>query len=315
MYNTVREKILSTLLGRPEGTEVQVSNHQDYALNLLEYVRRVEIAQQSVLIDVANEDTEPIKPNSSRVTYIAGIPVGETVVFYNFLDEEGEPITVSSTTESLFVLLLWNCSYWSAYSFPISLIYNQIDFLENTDQSLIYIKKNLTKIGIIGTLYCSGALVTIEDLNETSLFSSVGFSPNSSRIIRANDLTVGSLIRMKLTGIFTTLLGATANLKIKIDGITLIDVLETFDNNREDYYFEKEITLNVRAIGSTGSLICQGRSLVQDGAAGQTLLIPIKQTAPVAFNSEIDNLLDITFKWNSSGNSLKVSTSTIEILS
>ena len=36
-YDDTRMKILETLMQRPNGTEIQPDNHQDFALSLLEY--------------------------------------------------------------------------------------------------------------------------------------------------------------------------------------------------------------------------------------------------------------------------------------
>ena len=42
-YDDIRQRILSTLMQRPNGTEIQPDNHQDFALSLLEYIRGVEL--------------------------------------------------------------------------------------------------------------------------------------------------------------------------------------------------------------------------------------------------------------------------------
>ena len=52
-YEDTKQKIISTLMGRPVGTEIQPENHQDYALNMLDYIRSLELIATSTLIGVA----------------------------------------------------------------------------------------------------------------------------------------------------------------------------------------------------------------------------------------------------------------------
>ena len=62
-YDDTKQKIIDTLMGRPNGTEIQPENHQDYALNMLDYIRSLELATTSTLIGVAYADTVPIQPD------------------------------------------------------------------------------------------------------------------------------------------------------------------------------------------------------------------------------------------------------------
>ena len=42
-YDDTYKMIVSTLMGRPNGTEIQPENHQAYALNMLNYIRSLEL--------------------------------------------------------------------------------------------------------------------------------------------------------------------------------------------------------------------------------------------------------------------------------
>ena len=52
-YDDTRKMIIDTLMGRPNGTEIQPENHQAYALNMLDYIRSLELDATSTLIGIA----------------------------------------------------------------------------------------------------------------------------------------------------------------------------------------------------------------------------------------------------------------------
>jgi hypothetical protein len=113
-YNDTRTKILNTLLSRPNGTEIQPENHQDFALSMLDYIRSVELISASTLIGIADENTVPVQSDTANAAYIAGVAQGRTVVFKNFFNEDGDEITVTTDDdEAKLVVLLWNTQYWS----------------------------------------------------------------------------------------------------------------------------------------------------------------------------------------------------------
>lgn len=122
-YNDTRDLIINALMGRPAGTEIQPENHQAYALNMLDYIRSVELVSTSTLIGIAEANTVPVQPNDSRVCYIAGVGQDRTVTFSNFIDEEGNPISITTgEMEGVFVILLWNMEHWVAYTFNTNII-------------------------------------------------------------------------------------------------------------------------------------------------------------------------------------------------
>ena len=89
----------------------------------------------------------------------------------------------------------------------------------------------------------------------------------------------------------------------------------TYLNNRTDYYIENEIILTVRSIGPTGSLIYQGRGLVQSSDTQFTAsMFPRKTLVPITIDTTIDNLFDLRFKWDSTGNSIIVGNLIMQIL-
>lgn len=122
-YNDTRNLIIEALMGRQAGTEIQPEKHQAYALNMLNYVRSVELVSSSTLVGLAEESTVPVQPDQGKVCYIAGVGQDRTVTFSNFIDDEGNPISITTgEMEGVFVILLWNMEHWVAYTFNTNII-------------------------------------------------------------------------------------------------------------------------------------------------------------------------------------------------
>lgn len=113
-YRDTKKLIEDTLVGRPAGTMIYPEGHQNFALSLLDYIRSVELLGSSALQGIATPDTVPVQPNTARVSYVGCVAPGETVVFNNFYDENGDRIeVVSPDGQASFCIFLWNCEYWS----------------------------------------------------------------------------------------------------------------------------------------------------------------------------------------------------------
>ena len=122
-YDDTRIKILETLMQRPNGTEIQPDNHQDFALSLLEYIRSVELISGSTLIGIAYEDTIPVQSDDANEAYIAGVAQQRSSTFENFRDVNGQPITVTTgEMEAKLVILTWNKQYWTAEEISANII-------------------------------------------------------------------------------------------------------------------------------------------------------------------------------------------------
>lgn len=125
-YEVIQQEIISSLVGRPAGTRIQPENHQQFALDLLDYIRSVELIGASSLQGNASPDTVPVQPENAKVSYMSSVPPGQTYVYANFLDENGDPISVTSTANTVSLLtLLWNGSYWTV---TVSTVQLAIDY-------------------------------------------------------------------------------------------------------------------------------------------------------------------------------------------
>lgn len=121
-YEDTKQKILSTLMQRPNGTEIQPSAHQEFALCLLEYIRSVEMISASTLIGIAYEETVPVQSNIANGAYITGVSPQRIAIYENFRDVNGDPITVSTDDGGKIVILTWNKQYWSKQEISTNVI-------------------------------------------------------------------------------------------------------------------------------------------------------------------------------------------------
>lgn len=122
-YDDTYQMIINTLMGRPNGSEIQPENHQSFALNMLNYIRSLELLANAPFIGVAQPTTQPVQPDDSRACYIAGVAQDRTTVFQNFYDMNGEPISITNgEMEACLVIMVWNGQYWSAETVPTNII-------------------------------------------------------------------------------------------------------------------------------------------------------------------------------------------------
>ena len=123
-YVETRDRIINTLMGRPVGHEITPQEHQDFELLFLNYARSVELVAASTLIGFADENTVPVQPENANCSYISTITNNATIVFNNFPNEYGTPITVTTDGDHAGVIILlrrWNLGYWEYHIVPITL--------------------------------------------------------------------------------------------------------------------------------------------------------------------------------------------------
>lgn len=114
-YEDTKKKIVDTLTGRPAGHEIQPYEHESFAMSLLDYIRSVEVNSNSMFAGEAVGSTVPIQPPTAATAYISTVSSGNTVVYTNFRDVNGNPITVTAEVgKAKIVILMWNKQYWSA---------------------------------------------------------------------------------------------------------------------------------------------------------------------------------------------------------
>ena len=114
-YEDTRQMIINTLTNRLAGTEIQPGDHQEFALAITDYVRSVELLSGNAFIGFAEANTTPVQSDKGQCFYISTVGPGQTVNFVNFLDSNGNVISVSSPDGKMsLVTLIWNTQYWSS---------------------------------------------------------------------------------------------------------------------------------------------------------------------------------------------------------
>ena len=114
-YEDTRQMIINTLTNRLAGTEIQPEDHQEFALAITDYVRSVELLSGNAFIGFAEANTTPVQSDKGQCFYISTVGPGQTVNFVNFIDSNGNVISVSSPGGKMsLVTLIWNTQYWSS---------------------------------------------------------------------------------------------------------------------------------------------------------------------------------------------------------
>lgn len=139
-YNDVRKLILQTLEERPEGTKVQVPNQQNYELALLDYVQQLQTAMSTSIVGIADEDTEPIEPPTSYISYLSQVGVNSTIKYKNFIDSDSNQISVTTDkTHVAIVILFWNTNYWQYSFIEIPVVNGHSPVLTANSEGVIFV--------------------------------------------------------------------------------------------------------------------------------------------------------------------------------
>ena len=128
-YSDTRKMIIDALMGRPEGTQIQPEDHQAFALQIIDYIRSVElVAGNATPIGFADADTVPIQPYNGQAVYLSSVSGSNTVTFTNFIDQNGNAISVTSTANVIkLITLLWNGQYWSSQVTSVNAVRDTTD--------------------------------------------------------------------------------------------------------------------------------------------------------------------------------------------
>lgn len=114
-YEEIQQEIITTLVGRPVGTQIQPENHQQFALDMLEFANAMGSLVSNGLMGEALANTDPIEPSDANVAYVFQVPADTTKTFANFLNSNSNPISVTTNSSQAAIgFLMWNQEYWSA---------------------------------------------------------------------------------------------------------------------------------------------------------------------------------------------------------
>lgn len=132
---------------------------------------------------------------------------------------------------------------------------------------------------------------------ELSLFNDTG--ARGSRVIPANTLKPGSVLRIRIDGIIGDTGTPTATIRVKIGSSVLINNTATLTAFGQNFYFESTIICTIRTDGVNGTVCTNGTSIIKDPATVTTgLMRSLNTTADVAINTTIDNTFDLSYQFS-----------------
>lgn len=148
---------------------------------------------------------------------------------------------------------------------------------------------------------------------ESSILGTVTVGDN---IIPAARLSVGSIIKIKACGYYSSLSSSpgTLQLKAKLGSTVVFDTgaLSILSNSSNDYW-ELEGILTVQTQGASGKIIGQAKAKFFNTAGLQTANYPIVNTAQISIDTTVSQTFDLTSTWSTASTS-NVITSTNVIL-
>lgn len=164
------------------------------------------------------------------------------------------------------------------------------------------------------TLFIQQTTKTIlGDAAETSFFDDT--NAIGTRTIPANLLRVGSVIRMNLRCSLTSVGNPSNTIKIKLDGVDIINSTVTLGATHTNDYAELQFEIDIRSIGniSAGKVTGMGRTII---AGTSDLSRSLIVSTPVAIDTTAALPIDVTYDWGGSdaSNSLVIVQAVIQIL-
>lgn len=150
-----------------------------------------------------------------------------------------------------------------------------------------------------------------------------------SLLIPANSLKAGNTIRATIRGkISSHSVAPTTTLKFKVGHIEIIDDVPTMvyvelianagllTANLNGIYFETNILITVRAIGTTGKMILDGNSFFKDAINISAGIQRVLMGNEVTVNTSLDNTIDMTYLFDAANesNTITVDQAVFDIL-
>lgn len=168
---------------------------------------------------------------------------------------------------------------------------------------------------LIGTLFTQTTTKTVTNtVSETSI---IGTGSGYGLTSPINFYTLAKTLRLRIGGIYTTPIGSTPSLIIKIKCGTVVIATVTTTGllaGATNLRFDGEIFIVCQSIGATGTVMVHGDIQYAAGLAGQVLFDPINNSgATTTINTTISNLLDVTVQWDVASTTRSV-TSTVAVL-
>lgn len=158
-----------------------------------------------------------------------------------------------------------------------------------------------------GMMWNSYAPLTVGNIDtEQTLLSPTAVG---SLTLPANFFAAGRVLSLRTRGYISTGAGQTARMKLKVDGVDLINSIGTLPNNLVDAYIESVFDMVCYSAGGAGHIRGSGRTFIQTIAGiANVVMRPLVMTADAIVNTTLAQAIDMTYQWT---NALAANTVTI----
>ena len=170
---------------------------------------------------------------------------------------------------------------------------NIVDAYTKLESDTLFVKKYTGAENRANRIFSmTGGVTLTNTIIETSMLDGgVG-----SKIIPANTLKVGDIIRVEFTCQLTCGTSQSSTIRIKLGNSTLVTSTAQLPNNLAANLFEGSVDILILSLGTNGTAKILGRSIVQqNNLAG--LIRDLNNVALTQINTEIDNAVDFTYQW------------------
>lgn len=153
--------------------------------------------------------------------------------------------------------------------------------------------------------------IIINTNDEVSLFD----GGRGSLIIRSNDCEIGKTFRIKASGYVSISNGNEVTLRTKFGEVELYESVASVPATFTDRYFDLEWIMTYRSCGVNGSIIGNGRSLVEGGQGFATnTMRSMAMFEPIEIDTTKDNQIDMTYQYKiaSVNDYLVITTASVE---
>lgn len=132
---------------------------------------------------------------------------------------------------------------------------------------------------------------------ETSMFNDTG--ARGTRVIPADTLKVGDIIKIKSYGLLGSTGTPSSTLKVKMNSVELLGNTMAITTATQGLHFDFESFLVIRAIGATGKITGYTKTFFKALDSVTAGLSRVIQTSgDVTINTTIDQTIDVTYKWS-----------------
>lgn len=238
---------------------------------------------------------------------------GDTDANLFFIDSSADAIQIGGTAPTAFLHLKAGTTAKATARFPASTAPtspNEGDTWNDSTQKTFHTFTAGIKQAAVGCIYSSTASATVANtVTETTIVGSgVG-----TVTLPANFFTAGKTIRLRMTGIHSSVSSATIQIRIKLGSTTILDTGAHTSHNDTNALTNIEAIITCRTTGASGTFIGQGE-YVEVGASPD--IAEMVNTTTTVVSTTASQTVAVTAQWGSASasNTITITNFTLEVL-